>query len=146
MSRLLDGVTPFLHEMLAEGASLVPSLDAGGGLVRNRCGELANVAVGSYQRSGASSKTPVVNPPLVRWGYVSITKTLVGVVMQMLMANESLPHISWSLPLEKNSRFTYFLCGDNDINDGQTTSKKHIPCLQSQAILVDFPNKKTSKE
>lgn len=46
MSRLLDGVTPFLHEMLAEGASLVPSLDAGGGLVRNRCGELANVAVG----------------------------------------------------------------------------------------------------
>lgn len=82
--------------MLAEGASLVPSLDAGGGLVRNRCGELANVAVGSYQRSGASSKTPVVNPPLVRWGYASITKTLVGVVMQMLMANESLPHISWN--------------------------------------------------
>lgn len=110
MSRLLDGVTPFLHEMLAEGASLVPSLDAGGGLVRNRCGELANVAVGSYQRSGASSKTPVVNPPLVRWGYASITKTLVGVVMQMLMANESLPHISWSLPLEKNETVSRIFC------------------------------------
>ena len=68
-----------------------------GALVRNRCGELAHAAVGSYQRSGASSKTAAVNPPVVRWGYASITKTLVGVVMQMLMANQSLPLISWIL-------------------------------------------------
>ena len=78
-------------------ASRTPQLDVVGGLVRNSCNELAQVAVGSYQREGDSSKTAAVNPPVVRWSYASITKTLVGVVMQILMANESLPEISWIL-------------------------------------------------
>ena len=55
-------------------------------------------SLGSYQRKGASEKTAAANPPeQLRWGYASITKTVVGVVMQMLMANSSLPEISWRL-------------------------------------------------
>lgn len=83
--------------MLEDGAALSPPLHVAGAFVRNHCGEMARVAVGSYRRDGASSKTDAVNPPVVRWGYASITKTVVGVVMQMLMANESLPSISWML-------------------------------------------------
>ena len=83
--------------LLSIQASLSPQLGVVGGLVRNSCKELAQAAVGSYRREGASSKTAAVSPPAVRWGYASITKTLVGVVMQMLMANESLPRISWIL-------------------------------------------------
>ena len=54
--------------------------------------------MGSYRRKGASQKTAAANPPAqLRWGYASITKTVVGVVMQMLMANSSLPEIGWRL-------------------------------------------------
>lgn len=54
--------------------------------------------MGSYRRKGASEKTAAANPPDgLRWGYASITKTIVGVVMQLLMANSSLPEIAWRL-------------------------------------------------
>ena len=92
-----NSLLQLLQNALSEGASLSPPPDVMGGLVRRSCGEVASTATGAYQRSDASSKTEVVNPPVVRWGYASITKTLVGVVMQMLMANESLPEISWKL-------------------------------------------------
>lgn len=92
-----ESLSSMLQEALVEGATLAPALEVAGALARNTCGEIAQVAKGTYQRAGASSKTPAANPPNIRWGYASITKTLVGVVMQMIIANQSLPQISWKL-------------------------------------------------
>ena len=100
-----ESLSSLLQEALVEGATLTPALEVAGALARNTCGEIAHVAKGTYQRAGASSKTPAANPPNIRWGYASVTKTLVGVVMQMIIANQSLPQISWKLCQFKQNVF-----------------------------------------
>ena len=81
--------------------------------------------MGSYRRKGASEKTPAANPPGgLRWGYASITKTLVGVVMQLLMANSSLPEIRWRL-------------GQMYLRNSPPNSRlrcSQLPCISSKAL------------
>ncbi|CAE7794290.1 pyrBI [Symbiodinium sp. CCMP2456] len=124
-----DALTPLFQTTLRDGASLSPQLDVVGGLVRNSCNELAQAAMGSYQREGASSKTAAVSPPTVRWGYASITKTLVGVVMQMLMANETLPQISWN---DKLHQWLPLAAGTAYENASLLDVASHTACLISQ--------------
>ncbi|CAE7248840.1 pyrBI [Symbiodinium natans] len=92
------GLEPVLSKILSDGQATSPPLETLAATVLNECSTLAEVSVGSYRRKGASQKTAAANPPAqLRWGYASITKTVVGVVMQMLMANSSLPEIGWRL-------------------------------------------------
>jgi len=121
-----DALTSVFQRTLTDGASRTPQLDVVGGLVRNSCNELAQVAVGSYQREGDSSKTAAVNPPVVRWSYASITKTLVGVVMQILMANESLPEISWN---DKLHQWLPLAAGTAYENASLLDVASHTACL-----------------
>ncbi|CAK8990701.1 unnamed protein product [Durusdinium trenchii] len=91
------GLASLLSKVLSDGQSISPPQEVVGATVLNECSTLAEASLGSYQRKGASEKTAAANPPeQLRWGYASITKTVVGVVMQMLMANSSLPEISWN--------------------------------------------------
>lgn len=98
------------------------------------------MATGAYQRSGASTKTAAVNPPALRWGYASVTKTLVGVVMQMLMANQSLPQISWD---DKLHQWLPLAVGTAYENASLLDVASHTACLiaegapMSQELLAE---------